>query len=226
MEKQHVLTVLKQLRTSLKKRNFSQTLDIIFNLQGIDIKKPDQKLDFYFNLPHAKGKKTNICALVDAALASQTRKIFDTTISKEEFPKWTNKTKEQKKLAEEHDYFLAQADLMTSIAATFGKVLGPKGKMPNPKAGCVIPTTAPLEPLATRLSTLARIQTKNDLTIKLPLGTEAMTDEQLCDNILAAYNTLLTKLPQEKNNIRNSLIKFTMSQPLSLEAAKKTEAKK
>lgn len=227
MEKTQLLHVLKEVREKSPKRKFSQTVDLIFNLQGLDLKKPEQKVDFYINLPHNRGKKTRACALFDVTLANQAKGLFDQVISKEEFPKWAGKKKEQKKLAESCDYFVAQVDLMSQIAQTFGKVLGPKGKMPNPKAGCVVPGTAQLQPLITRLATLVRIQTKNDLSVKVPVGMDNMKDEDLADNVLAVYNTLLTKLPQEKNNVKNVLVKFTMGPVFVVDtASKKAEEKK
>ncbi len=227
MEKEQVIHILKELREKTPKRKFTQSVDLVFNLQGLDLKKPEQKVDFYLNLPHQRGKKTVSCALVDAQLATQAKAVFDQTITKEEFPKWNNKKKEQKKLADECDYFVAQADLMTQVAATFGKVLGPKGKMPSPKAGCVIPASAQLQPLITRLSTLVRVQTKNDLSVKVQIGMETMKDDELADNVLAVYNTLLTKLPQEKNNLKNVLIKLTMGPIFKIDStSKKAEEKK
>jgi len=223
MEKQHLLHILKELREKRQKRKFTQNIDLIFNLQGLDPKKQEQKLDFYFNLPHQKMKKTKICAIVDRGLLKQAENLFDKVILKEDVDKWKGKKKEQKKLAEEYDYIIAQEDFMTSIAAIFGKVLGSKGKMPNPKAGCVVSGTATLEPLAKKLTTLIRIQTKNDLSVKLAIGQETMNDEDLADNILALYNTVLGKLPQEKNNIRNVLIKLTMGSVFEIETTAKKQ---
>ena len=226
MEKQQLLTLLKEIREKSPKRKFTQNFDLIFNLQGLDIKKPDQKVDFYLNLPHNRGKKVRACGFVDAQLAAQSKQVFDTTIPKDEFSKWANKKKEQKKLADDHDYFIAQVDLMSQVAATFGKTLGPKGKMPSPKAGGVVPATAQLAPLVARLQTLARVQTKNDLSVKLPIGLDTLKDEDIADNILAVYNTLLTKLPQEKNNLKNVMLKLTMGQPYKIEDLKKKEEQK
>lgn len=223
MEKTQLLHVLKEIREKSPKRQFSQTVDLIFNLQGLDLKKPDQKVDFYINLPHNRGKKTRACALLDVTLANQAKGLFDQVISKEEFPKWAGKKKEQKKLAESCDYFVAQVDLMSQIAQTFGKVLGPKGKMPNPKAGCVFPTTIPnLQPIKDKLVNLARLQTKGELSIKVSVGMDTMSDTDITDNILAIYQTLLTKLPQEENNVKNVGVKFTMGPLFKIVTAKTT----
>ena len=106
---------------------------------------------------------------------------------------------------------------MNDVAKFFGKTFGPKGKMPNPKAGCVAPIGTPLKPMKERLEKTIRIQTKNEAIIKAMVGKETMEDNEIADNIMAAYNNLLAALPQEKNNIQNVLIKLTMGNPIRLE---------
>ncbi len=211
MNKEEILKTIKELREKSPKKKFSQSVDLIVNLQNLDLKKPEHKVDLYFQLPHSKGKKLKLCAFVDAQLESKAKGLFDTVITKNDFPKWLNNKKEQKKLASSHDFFIAQVELMTQIAQTFGKVLGSRGKMPNPKAGCVVPGAIPtLEPIVKKLQNTIRLQAKNELSVKASIGTEQMKDEELADNILASYNTLLSNLPQEKNNIKYIAVKFTM----------------
>lgn len=211
MEKKEVLNALKELRTKSSERKFVQSVDFHMNLKYLDLKKPEHKIDFFMQLPKGRGKKLKIGAFVDHQLYTQAKKIFDTVVVKEEFSKWNNKTKEQRKLAASHDFFVAQIDIMAPLAATFGKVLGARGKMPNPKAGCVVPGSANLEPLAARLQNTIRLQTKNELSIKTSIGNTKLSDDDLSDNILAVYNTILSKLPQEKNNIKSVSLKLTMS---------------
>ncbi len=211
MEKNDISSVIITLRKDSPKRNFPQTVDLVINLRGLDLKKPEEKVELFVPLPHSKGKKITVCAFLDQTLAVKAKGVFDKIITKEEFASWNGKKAEQKRLASAYDYFVAQADLMAPLAATFGKVLGPKGKMPNPKAGCVFPGTIPhLAPIKDKLATLARLQTKGELSIKTSVGVDSMNDDAITDNVLAVYNTLLTKLPQEENNVKNVGIKFTM----------------
>ncbi len=210
MEKQEVLKAIKEIREKSPKKKFSQAVDLIINLQNLDLKKPEHKMDISLQLPFFRGRKPKICAFVDAQLGTQAKKLCDTIVLKEDFAKWQNNKKEQKKLANNNDIFISQVELISQVAAIFGKVLGSRGKMPNPKAGCVVPGAANLEPIINRLQNTVRLQTKNELIIKLAVGKETMKDEELADNILSAYNTLLSKLPQEKNNIRFTAIKLTM----------------
>ena len=52
-----------------KKRNFKQTVDLIINLKNLNLKKPEHQVEFFLELPKAKGKKTKVCALVGAELS-------------------------------------------------------------------------------------------------------------------------------------------------------------
>ncbi len=215
MDKTLVLSKLKELREKSKKRNFSQSIDLIINLKQLDLKKPENKIDLFVLLPYSKGKKTKICGLVDKELLKESKENLDHTITKEEFQ---NLNKKQiKKLAREYDFFIAQANIMTDVAKFFGKIFGPRGKMPNPKVGCAVPGNMLLKPLKEKLERTIRLQTKNELIIKTMVGKENIKDEEIADNIMVIYNALVASLPQEKNNIKETLIKLTMSNPIKIE---------
>ena len=169
MEKQEVLNSLKHLRDNTPKKKFSQAIDLQINLQQYDIKKQD-KIDMFMVLPHKRNKNIKMGAFVDSQLADQARKIFNVVITKDEFPKWNNQKKDQRKLAAENDIFVAQAELMANMAGVFGKILGARGKMPNPKAGAVVPPTAELKPIVERLQKTVRLETKGEASIKAPVG--------------------------------------------------------
>ncbi len=216
MNQKAILESVKKLREISKKRNFSQTFDLIINLQHINIKKQDEKVDLYIPLPHGV-KKPKICALIGRELETKSKDLFSKVIFKEEFIKYGKDKKLTRKLASEFDYFVAQANLMGDIATAFGKVLGPKGKMPNPKAGCVVPPIIPdLKPIVTKLEKTAKLETKGESIVKASVGKEDMKDEDVVENILLVFNTLIHKLPQEKNNVKSVYLKLTMGQPVEV----------
>ncbi len=215
MDKKIILDAVKKLREVSKKRKFPQTLDVSINLTRLDIKNPENKIDIFLQLPHHKGKKPKICALVGKELSTKA-KIFDKVILHDEFDVYAKDKKALKKLAREFDYFVAQANLMAEIGAKFGKVLAPRGKMPNPKAGCIVPPTADLEPLAKRLENTVRLLIKDQPSIKTIAGSEDMPDEELAENIFRVYDAVIHELPQEKSNIKSFLIKFTMSPSIQI----------
>jgi len=214
MEKKDFLEALKKLKENSKKRNFSQAVDIVINLREIDIKREDRKIDHFVNLPFERGKKIKACALVDKQLLKNAQENCDLAILNEEFPRFGKK--EIKKIANDHNFFIAQANIMTEVAKYFGKVLGPRGKMPNPKAGCVVPGTADLKPVVQRLQKTARLITKNEASVKALVGFENGKDEEIAENCLFIYNSIIDDLPEGKNNIKSVILKFTMGKPYEI----------
>lgn len=216
MEKKAVLEILKTARSE-KKRNFPQSFDLVFNLKDLDLKKQDQQIDFFATLPHSPRKKMRVCALVGPEMAEDAKAVVDTVITQDDFARYGKDKKIAKKLARQHDYFIAQANFMAQVASAFGRILGPRGKMPNPKAGCVVPPKAPLKPLYEKLQKTVKLSAKKDPIVQTIVGNEAMTDEQIADNIMAVYDQLIHHLPQEKNNVKSAFLKLTMGAPKRLE---------
>lgn len=214
MDNKTLNEAIKTLKES-KKRNFKQTIDLIVNLKQLDLKKPEHQVDFFIALPKKINKKMKICALVAPELADQAKDVCDKTINVSEFDKYADK-KLAKKLAKEYHYFIAQATIMPKIASIFGRTLGPKGKMPNPKAGCIVPPNANLKPLYDKLQHTVRISARKDPIIQTIVGTEEMPAEDLMENINTVYNNLIHHLPQEKNNVKSVYIKYTMGKPIKL----------
>lgn len=208
MDKSEVIKTLKKVKENSPKRKFTQSIDLIINLKDIDLKKPDQSINLFHTLHYSKGKKVKICALVGPELLSQAKEVCDFAVSVDDFPKYQKK--EAKKLATDYDFFIAQATIMPKLATTFGKVFGPKGKMPNPKAGCVVPPNANLKPLYDRLQNTIKLQTRDNANIQTIVGNEEMKEEEVVDNIMTTYGDLINHLPSGHNNIRSVMIKLTM----------------
>lgn len=217
MEDKNIINAIKKLKSESKKRNFEQKIDAIFILKDLDLKKPDQQVDFFAQLHFPIGKKIKVCAFVGLELQPEAEKVCDKTISQTDFPKYQADKKLAKKLVREYDYFIAQANIMPQVAQTFGKVLGPKGKMPNPKAGCVVPPKAALKPLYDKLQTMVKVQAKTQLVVYSMVGNEAQDEKEVADNIKTLYNQLIHHLPSENDNLKASYIKFTMGKPVKIE---------
>ena len=215
MNKEEIIEALKKAKESSPKRNFKQSIDLIFNLKGINVKKSDQQISAAIQLHYPTGKKVSVCALVGPELAGKAKESCDEAVLVDDFQKYADK-KLAKKLADKHDFFIAQANIMAKIATDFGRVFGPKGKMPNPKFGCVVPPNANLKPLYEKLQKTIIIRTKNDPIIQCMVGKEGMKDEEAADNILTVYNTLLHALPSEKHNINSVYLKLTMGKPAKI----------
>ena len=207
MNKKDVLKAIQTAKGSTK-RNFKQSVDLIINLKGMDLKKGENQFDDFVDLPHTKGKKTTVCALVGPELEDNAKKVCDKTIRQDEFKKLDKLM--IKKIAKQYDFFIAQANIMADVATTFGKALGPRGKMPNPKIGCVALPKTDLTVSYNKLQKLVKLSTKKGGSVKTIIGNEEMEDEDIVENIMIAYNHFIKSLPNEKYNVKNILVKLTM----------------
>jgi len=221
MKDKEILEAVKEARTS-KKRKFNQTFDLIVNLKNLNMKNPEHQLDLFVSL-HYPFKKPSFCALIGPELQTQA-KVFDEIILLDDFEKYKDK-KLIKKLAKKHDYFIAQATIMPKVASVFGRVLGPKNKMPNPKAGCVVPPNANLKVLKERLDKTARISAKVSPMVQIAVGKENMKDEEILDNIKTIYDQIIHHLPNEEQNIDSAYLKLTMGSSIEIGAKKEVKEK-
>jgi len=203
--KEQLKKALIELRKE-KQRKFDQTLDLIVNLQKFDVKK--NQLNFLITLPH-KIKDKKIAGFLEVK-----NNNID-TITLEEFKRYTNK-KKLKDLVNKYDFFVAQGSLMPKVATTFGRVLGPAGKMPSPQLGIIINVSdKAIDDLKNKVNNILKIKIK-EANIKVPVGKYSMKDEELLENIQVIYNAILKELPKDKENIKNIEIKFTMTKPQKL----------
>ncbi len=216
MNKNKFLEALKKAKDGSKKRNFKQKVDLIVNLKDLNLKKPEQQVEFFLKLHYDKGRESKICALVGPELAAKAKSACDNVIPADDFQKYAGDKKLSKKLCNDYDFFIAQANIMAKVAAAFGRILGPRGKMPNPKAGCVVTEKTDLNTLCTNLKKTVKISAKTSLIIQLIIGNEEMKDEEIADNAYNVYEQLAHHLPNEKHNIKSMFVKLTMGKPIKV----------
>ncbi len=196
-------SALAELKKS-KERKFDQTVELIVNLKRFDVKR--NSINMIISLPN-KIKDKKACGFVE-----KTSEIID-TIPRAVFPKYKDK-KELKKLVKKYDFFLASGPNMPAVATTFGKVLGPVGKMPSPKLGIIMEENdVEIKKVMDKVNVAVKINTKEP-TVKISIGKASMSDDKVIENIRFAYNAILAELPNNKENIKSVLIKLTMSKPL------------
>jgi len=197
---------IKEIRKA-EKRKFDQSIDLLVNLKGIDLKR--DSVNAVVTLPHVT-KEKKVCGFFT--------KKFDavTTITQADFSRYKDK-KELKRLVRSFDFFIASAPLMPAVATTFGKVLGPTGKMPSPQLGLVMQENeAAIKNEVLKVSKAFKVRAKEP-SIKLSVAKESMSDKDVTENINAAYNAIVAVLPTKKENIRSVMIKLTMGKPVKVE---------
>ena len=225
MDKEIILSTLKKARETSPKRNFKQSIDLIMNLRQLDLKKPEHQMNMFIALPYSINKKISVCAFVDTDMEQRAKEACDEVITPDQFEKYKQKAT-VKKLAGKHDVFVAQASIMPRVATVFGRYLGPRGKMPNPKAGGVLAPNTNIKQLYERLQKTVSLVTKNEPTLKCRVGNEDSTDEQITENVLTIYNNVITKLPNDIQNVKSTMIKLTMGPAFAIGAVESKDTEK
>ncbi len=193
-----------------KKRKFTQTVDLVMNLKNFDVRK--EALNTFIFVPHGSEKKL-------AAFFTKRSKLI-TTITEEDFTKYKD-MKDIKKLAKEYDGFIAVAPMMGKVATKFGRVFGPMNRMPSPQCGIVTKEDeADLKTMIEKMNTSIRIKNK-EMAVKIAVGKESMSDDELVENIESAIKGIKKKLPRGNDNVKEVLIKFTMTKPIVIVEARK-----
>ena len=202
----NVKEALTKLREG-KERKFDQTVELIINLRAIDVKR--DQVNTVISLPH-RIKDKKVCGFL-----TEKSKIVD-SITEGQFAKYSEKDA-LKKLVKDYDYFISVAKLMPKVATNFGKVLGPVGKMPSPQLGILVQENEQsIKAVLEKINSSLKIRLK-EASFKVVVGKQSMDDEKIAENIKAVYNALVNALPKKKENVKNVMIKLTMSKPLKVE---------
>jgi len=195
---------------SFKATKFDQTVELIISL-GIDPKQADQMIRGSISLPHGVGKtKRVICFcpdhLVQPALEAGAIKAGGQTLVQEI----------EKDNFTDFDVAVATPDMMRFVGR-LGKVLGPKGLMPSPKAGTVTPDVQN----AIREYAAGKIEFRNDAggNIHSVVGKMSFPKEKLVDNVNAMVGTIRKLKPQTSKGtyIKKAIIKGTQTPAVVLE---------
>jgi len=213
LEPKTVLNAIREAKEKGRKRNFVQSVELILTLQDIDMKSPEGRLQENVELPHPPPNKPNkICVIATGELALKAKKAnADLVIDKDELEALAGKKKELRKLANEYDFFLAEAPLMPLVGKVMGAFLGPRGKMPVP-----VPPTADIENLIKKYRRTVVIRMRNQPVIQCRVGTEDMKEEELAENIQAVLKIVESKMKRGVKNIKSIHIKTTMGEPVKI----------
>jgi len=159
-----------------KRKGKDQTVELVMHL-GIDARQADQMLRGAISLPKGIGKSRTVIAFCEGAVADEAKAAGAIESGGDELIKkieggWMD-----------FDVAVAHPSMMGRVGK-LGRVLGPSGKMPSPKAGTVTPNVAQ----AVKDFAAGRIEFRNDAggNVHLPVGKVSFADADLKENIEAA----------------------------------------
>ncbi len=212
LDKKTIVDAVKQAKEKSGGKKFNQTVDLILNIQEIDMKAPEGKIQEVVELPHATGKPNKIVIVASGELAMKARRAnADKVIERSDLDGLAGKKKDLRKIASDYDVFISEAPMMAMVGRTLGPVLGPRGKMPIP-----VPPTADVAPLLEKHRKTVLVRMRSQPIIQVSVGSESMSDDELYDNINAVLRVLDGKLKRGLKNVKNVYIKTAMGEPVKI----------
>lgn len=216
LAKDEVARALSELRKNLTKRKFSQSIDLVVRLREVDLKKPENRINEAIALPNPPEKALKICVIASGDLGTRAKAAgADLLVSRPDIEAMAKDKKTARKLAQEYDFFIAEAPLMPLVGRALGSFLGPRGKMPTP-----VPPNASIDQVIANHRKMVRVRMREQPVLQCRVGTEAMPDEKLAENIQAVVSRIEQKLERGFKNIGEILLKATMSKPVKLTLTK------
>ncbi|MBM7573104.1 50S ribosomal protein L1 [Aquibacillus albus] len=182
--------------------NFDETVEAAFRL-GVDPKKADQQIRGAMVLPHGTGKTQTVLVFAKGDKAKEAEAAGADYVGDQELINKINQG------WFEFDVVVATPDMMAEVGK-LGRVLGPKGLMPNPKTGTV---TFEVEKAVKEIKA-GKVEYRVDRqsNIHVPIGKVSFDLEKLVENFEALADTLVKVKPQASKGIymRNASVTSTM----------------
>lgn len=214
LDQKTILAAVKEAKEKSEKRKFNQSVELVLNLKDVDMKSAEGKIQEIVELPYSPAKANKICVIASGELALKARKAnADHVVEKAELEGLAGKKRELRKLANDYDFFIAEAPLMQSVGRILGPILGPRGKMPIP-----VTPSADISGLLNKHRKTIIVRTRSQPMIQCRIGTEDMKEEELTENIQTILRILEGKLKRGMKNIKSAIIKTSMGTPVKIKS--------
>jgi len=210
-EKRYSLEEACQLAKEGATAKFDETIEMALRL-GVNPKRADQVVRGTVVLPHGTGKKVTVLVLAKGEKEKEAQEAGADYVGSDEFIEkinggWTDV-----------DVIIATPDMMGSVGK-LGKILGPRGLMPNPKSGTV---TFEVEK-AVKDVKAGKIEYRVDKTgiLHVPIGKKSFEAEQLVSNATTFLLAVLKARPSSAKGqyLRSAVVSSTMGPGIKLDTA-------
>ena len=209
-KKAYPLKAAVDVLTKFPKAKFNETVDLAFRL-GVDPKQSDQMVRGTVPLPHGSGKTVRVLVFAKSGPAADAARTAGA-----EYVGFEDMIKKCQEGWSEFDVAVATPEAMGEVRK-LGKVLGPRGLMPNPKTGTVTDDTA----RAVKEVKAGRVEFKTDKAgnIHVPVGKLAFTAIQIEENAHAVIDAISKARPHSVKGtyILSCTLSGTMSPPVRLD---------
>lgn len=208
----YLLTEAVPLLQKVKFAKFDETVDLTLRL-GVDPKHADQMVRGTVVLPHGLGKTKRVAVITSGEKMREAEAAGADIVGGEDLVE-----KIQKENWTDFDALIASPDMMRTVGR-LGKVLGPRGLMPNPKAGTVTTEVA----AAVKEIKAGKVEFRTDKTalVHVPVGKLSFAPEKLIENAMAVISSVVrAKPPAAKGRyVKGITISSTMGPGVPLDSA-------
>ncbi|MEM4702457.1 MAG: 50S ribosomal protein L1 [Archaeoglobaceae archaeon] len=205
-KKEDFVKAISEAISKAKERKFVESVEMAVNLRNVDMRKPENRIDTIVLLPHGVGKprKVGVFARGETLLKAKNANA-DIVLSPEDIDQLSKDKRRARKIANEIDFFIAEAPLMAEIGKKLGSILGPRGNIPQP-----IPPLSDPKPLIDRLRNSVRVRTRDKMTFHAPIGIKTMSVDAMAENALEILKVVENKYENPHLILKSVFVKTTM----------------
>ena len=206
-----------ELAIQTSKAKFDETIELSVRL-GVDPRHADQQVRGAVVLPHGTGKEVKVLVFAKGEKAKEAENAGADFVGAEELV-----DKIQKENWFDFDVVVATPDMM-GVVGRLGKVLGPKGLMPNPKSGTVTFDVA--KAIAEIKAGKVEYRVDKTAIIHVPIGKKSFGAEKLTDNFKVLMEAIIKAKPSAAKGqyVKSVALASTMGPGIKINPAKVLEA--
>jgi large subunit ribosomal protein L1 len=191
---------------------FDETVELHFNL-GLNVRHAEQQLRGTLMLPHGTGRETSVAVFAEGEKAKEAADAGADVVGAADLAAQIEGG------FDDFDIAIATPDMMGTVGK-LGRILGPRGKMPNPKAGTVTFDVGK----AVRDAKAGKLEYRTDrgANVHLPLGKRSFSERQLLENYATILEEILRARPAAAKGryIRTITLASSMGPGIKIDPAK------
>ena len=193
--------------------SFDESVDLAVRL-GVNPRQPDQMVRGAISLPHSTGKSVRVVVFAEGDAARAAEEAGADEVGAEELIKrvadgWTD-----------FDKAIAVRNMMAKGVGRLGRILGPRGLMPNPKTGTVVAPDDVAQAVREVKGGRIDFRVEKEGVVHAPIGKASMDPAHLQDNLLALLNLLIRLKPASAKGayVRSVALSSTMGPGVRIDA--------
>ena len=191
---------------------FDASVDVVFKL-GLDTRHADQQLRGAIVLPHGTGKTKKVLVITQGAKVEEAKAAGADVVGGKEI------LEDIQKGWLDFEVMIATPDMMAELGK-LGRILGPKGLMPNPKTGTVTMDVA--KAVQETKAGKVTYRTDKEGNVHLPIGRVSFEDAKLVENFNTIYDLIVRLKPTSAKGtyIKNIAVSSTMGPAIKVQTTK------